>query len=220
MFFTVICKFFWKILLIPEIITWKVADWFQKLLHQFQKCDWEIPQAIILNQNQQFINKFWTIIFYDLNCSLLFSMAYHPQTNSFLKWTNQTTEIIIQFFVTSHSNKDWDLFLSSLQAQLNSARHAVTEVMLNELIYSVNLRSALNTLNEPYEETISDLIIAETWEMLQQEAAKTTLFINVKVKICYNFNHQPIEFKKNDQIFLQLHKDYNLPKKLLKKILN
>ena len=32
MLLTVTCKFSWKILLIPKITTWKVADWSQKLL--------------------------------------------------------------------------------------------------------------------------------------------------------------------------------------------
>ena len=89
-------------------------------------------------------------MFYDLNCFLLFLTAYHSQTDSLLKQTNQTTEIIIQFFTISHLNKDWDIFLLSLQAQLNSARHAVIKAVLNKLIYDVNFRSAFNTLNKPY----------------------------------------------------------------------
>ena len=92
--------------------------------------------------------------------------------------------------------------------------------MLNELVYDVNLRSALDALNEPHKETVSDLIIAEMQKMLQQKTVKATLFANVKVKIHYNFNHQFIKFKKNNQVFLQLHKDYNLPEKSSKKISN
>ena len=217
---TVTCKFSQKVLLIPEIITWKVADWSWKLLHQFQKCNWGISQIIISDWNQQFINEFWTTMFHNLNCSLLFSTAYHPQTNSLLKQTNQTTEIAIQFLTTSHLNKDWDLFLPSLQTQLNSAKHAVTEAAPNELVYSANSKSALNALNKSHEETVSDLIITETQEMLQQKAAEAIFFINVKAKIHYDSNHQPIEFKENDQVFLQLHKGYNLFRKPLKKISN
>ena len=56
--------------------------------------------------------------------------------------------------------------------------------------------------------------------MLQQKAVKAISFVNVKAKIYYDFNHQPIEFKKNNQIFLWLHKDYNLSEKSSKKILN
>ena len=179
-----------------------MADWSWKLLHQFQKCDWGISQIIILNQDQQFISEFWTIMFHNLNCSLLFSTAYHSQTNSLSEQTNQTTEIIIQFLIISHSDKNWDLFLLSLQTQLNSVRYAVTEAALNELVYNANPRSALNILNESHKETVSDLIIAEIWEILQQEAAEVISFVNVKAKICYNFNHQLIEFKENNQVFL------------------
>ena len=141
-------------------------------------------------------------MFYNLNCSLLFSTAYYFQTNSLSEQTNQTTEIIIQFLVTDYSDKNWNLFLSSLQTQLNSAKHTVIRAALNELVYSVNLRLTLNILNELHKETVSDLIITETQKMLQQKAVKTTSFTNVKLKIHYNFNHQLIEFKKNDQIFL------------------
>ena len=141
-------------------------------------------------------------MFYNLNCSLLFSTIYHPQINSLSEWTNQTIKIIIQFLATGHPDKNWDLFLPSLQAQLNSTKHAVTEVTLNELVYNVNLRSALNTLNESHKKTVSDLTITEMQKMLQQKTVKMISFINVKAKICYNFNHQLIEFKKNNQIFL------------------
>ena len=220
MLLTVMCKFSWKVLLISGIITWKVADWSWKLLYQLQKCDWGIPQIIILNQDWWFMSKFWIIMFCDLNCSLLFLMAYHPQTNGLSEWMNQTTEIVIWFLATGHLDKDWDLFLLSLQAQLNSAKYAVTEAALNELVYDVNLRSAFDTLNESHEETVSDLIIAEMQKMLQQKAAEATLFANVKAKIHYDFNHQAIEFKENDQVFLWLYKGYSLSGKSSRKISN
>ena len=54
--------------------------------------------------------------------------------------------------------------------------------------------------------------------MLQQKTAEMISFVNVKAKIQYDFNHQPIEFKKNNQIFLQLYKNYNLSGKPLRKI--
>ena len=75
---------------------------------------------------------------------------------------NQTIKITIQFLITGHSDKDWDLFLSSMQVQLNTVRYIVTEAMSNELIYDVNLRSVLDAFNEPHEETVSDLTITET----------------------------------------------------------
>ena len=153
----------------------------------------------------------------DLNCSLLFLTVYHFQTDSFSEWMNQTIKIVIWFFVINHLDKDWDLFFLSLQAQLNSIKHTVIRTALNELVYDVNPRLALNTLNEPHEETVSDLTITEMWEMLQQKITETTSFANIKAKICYNFNHQSINFKENDQIFLWLHKDYNLLRKSSKK---
>ena len=137
-------------------------------------------------------------MFYNLNCFLLFSMIYHFQINNLLKCINQTIEIIIWFLITSYLNKNWNLFFLLLQAQLNSVKHAVTEAALNKLVYSVNLKSVFNAFNELYEETVLNLIIIKMWEMLQQKAADITLFINVKAKICYNFNHQFIEVKKNN----------------------
>ena len=148
----------------------------------------------------------------------MFLIVYHFQTDGLSEQMNHTIKIIIWFLVISHSDKDWDLFLLSLQIQLNSAKHTVTEVMLNKLIYSFNSRLTLNTFNEPHEETVSDFTITETQKMLQQKATEMILFVNVKSKICYNFNHQLIKFKKNNQVFLWLHKDYNLSGKSLKNI--
>ena len=157
-------------------------------------------------------------MFYDLNCFLLFSMTYHSQTDGFSEQTNQIIKIVIQFLTISHSNKDWDLFLLSLQTQLNSVRYAVTEAALNELVYNANPRSTLDILNKSHKKTVSDLIITEMQKILQQKTAEVTFFINVKAKICYNSNYQFIKFKENNQVFLQLHKGYNLLRKSLKKI--
>ena len=72
---------------------------------------------------------------------------------------------------------------------MNLIKHAVTETFLNEFIYEYNLRNILNVLNNSEKKTILDLSHEKVWKMFQNKAIKIITFINVKIKLQYNWNH-------------------------------
>lgn len=61
--------------------------------------DWGLFSKLITNKDSKFLSKFWKALFTKLEMKLLYSKAYHPQTDGSSERTNQTVEIVLQFFI-------------------------------------------------------------------------------------------------------------------------
>ena len=101
---TITCKFSKRVLLLPGRTTWNAAEWANVVLAAMTAHSWGIPCAIISDRDSKFMSSFWRALFQKLGTDLLTSTAYHPQTDGQSERTNQTVEIAIRFYVTSHSN--------------------------------------------------------------------------------------------------------------------
>lgn len=68
-------------------------------LNRLDLIDWGLLGELITNCDSKFLSKFWTALFTKLGVKLLYSTAYHSQTNGSSKRTNQIVEIALRFFV-------------------------------------------------------------------------------------------------------------------------
>ncbi len=94
---SVTCKTSRKVTLIPGKNTWTAAEWAIKLLRRLHKLDWGIPKAIISDRDRKFTKELWQTLFEKLGVGLMYSTAYHPQTDGSSERTNQTVEIVLRF---------------------------------------------------------------------------------------------------------------------------
>lgn len=101
---SVTCKFSKRITLIEGVDTWTAEQWAQAFLKRLDLIDWGLPGELITDRDPKFLSKFWTALFEKLGVKLLYSTAYHPQTDKLSERTNQTVEIVLRFFV--HALKD------------------------------------------------------------------------------------------------------------------
>ena len=69
------------------------------LLERLDVADWGIPKVIISDRDPKFLSELWNTLFKSLNVSLLYSTAYHPQTDGASERTNQTSEIALCFYL-------------------------------------------------------------------------------------------------------------------------
>ncbi len=95
------CKFLKAKIFILERNNDNTADWAIWLLAHLSFCNWGIPQATLSDRDFKFRFELWEKLFQTLGTKLLISTTYHPQTNGFLKKTNQTIEIVLYFLFTS-----------------------------------------------------------------------------------------------------------------------
>lgn len=100
----VIYKFSKWVILIEGKNTWTAEEWAYTFLNILDLVDWGFSKTLIIDRNPKFFNKFWTGLFEKLVVKLLYSTAYHPQTNGISKKTNQIVEINLRFFVHTLKN--------------------------------------------------------------------------------------------------------------------
>ena len=130
-------KFSKRVTLLPGKNTYTAADWAKVLLDGLT--DWGIPKAIISDRDSKFMSEFWQKLFKLLEVELLVSTAYHPQTDGQSERTNQTAEIALRFFITSHPLADWSTYLPRLRAELNRMKNASTGLSPDEVVYEFKL---------------------------------------------------------------------------------
>lgn len=59
----------------------RAARWAEALLEWLRLGDWGIPRCIISDRDRKFLSELWRSLFEKLDTKLLFSTAYHPQTD-------------------------------------------------------------------------------------------------------------------------------------------
>ena len=92
---SVTCKHTKSIQLIPGKSTLTAPQWAKLLLERLLLVDWGLPKAIISDRDRIFLTEMWAALFKLLKASLLYSTAYHPQTDGSSAGTNQTAEIAL-----------------------------------------------------------------------------------------------------------------------------
>ena len=101
---SVTCKFSKRVTLIEGKDTWTAEEWAHAFLARLDLVNWGLLGELITNRDPKFLSKFWTALFEKLGIKLLYSTAYHPQTDGSSKRTNQTVEIALQFFIYALDN--------------------------------------------------------------------------------------------------------------------
>ena len=146
-----------------------------------------------------------------LDVGLLYSTAYHPQTDGTSERTNQTAEIALRFLIhTLNRPSDWPKVLRRMQALLNNHASATTSKKPNELAYGFKLNRPLDLVAAIDEQAQHVLARAE--------ASDAISFAQMHQKFHYDRRHQPMYFKKGDEAFIRLHHGYQIPSATSRKL--
>ena len=199
---SVTCKFSKRITLAPGKTTWKALDWAVAMLERLELGDWGLPKVILSDRDPKFLSELWTALFERLHVKLLYSTAYHPQTDGQSERTNQTAEIMLRFFITGLEHpRQWPRTLSRLQSILNSST-AATEKSATEVMYGFRPRQPLDLM--------TDLAMPEP-TIARISAADALAFASMSSKYHYDKRHKPMSIEEGQSVFLRLHKGYNIP---------
>src|SRR5579862_1741566 len=89
----------------------------------------------------------WKVIFLKLKVSLLFSTAYHPQTDDQSEATNKYVQIMLQFFVNERQD-NWGMYLGEVEFLINNSTMVATKLVPNEVLFGFKLHSNILALNQ------------------------------------------------------------------------
>ena len=195
-----------RITLIPGKSTFTAAEWATRLLRRLRKIDWGLPKVIISDRDRKFLKELWTALFEQLGVKLLYSTAYHPQTDGSSERTNQTVEIALRFWMSTLNNpEEWPVTIPAIQSTYNNSISATTKHTPNEVAYGFSLNKPLDLASTEYEkQTLPP-------HLVRLAASDAIAFAQMNSKFHYDRRHQPQFFRQGDQVLLRLHHGYKIP---------
>ena len=202
-------KFSKRIALIPGKTTHTAEQWARLLLERLDLADWGLPKAIISDRDRKFVSEIWTTIFKEKGVQLLYSTAYHPQSDSQSERTNQTFEIALRHYIAGlEKPADWPTVLPRMQAILNNSTSNSTGQSPNEVLYGRKVIEPIDPLAapNPLSETFSSN--EAPYRIGPRDAID---FANMKAKRHYDRKHTAMFLKVGDYAHLRLHRGYILP---------
>ena len=197
-------KFTKRVTFVAGKTTWSAKEWAVALLDRLDIADWGLPKVMISDRDRKFLSEFWKAIFDTLGVSLLYSTAYHPQTDGTSERTNQTAEIALRFYVHGLDKPSkWPEVLPRIQAFLNNS--SASGPTPNEVAYGFTPNKPLDLLATSHP---PNHFLART------TAADAISFAQMANKFHYDRKHQPMFLKVGDWALLRLHKGYSIPSTL------
>ena len=156
---------------------------------------------IISDRDKKFLSAFWSALFEKLGVRLLYSTAYHPQTDGQSERTNQTVEIALRFYIATLENPaDWPQCIGRLQAGYNNST-STTGRSPNEVVYGFTPNFAVDLASAP---EISPL-------EARVEASDALDFAAMNMKFHYDRKHTAMFLALGDWALLRLHRGYSIP---------
>ena len=199
---TITCKFFKRIVIISGKDTWNAFEWTVALLHRLDIADWELSKVIIFDRDRKFLSNLWIKLFQQLKVDLLYSTAYHSQTNEASERINQTLEIALRFHLQNLSNfKDWsETVINSIQRAFNNSI-SFTDKTSNEICYDFTSMQSIDLLRN------SSIV---SIEIARMSAANAIAMTQMYAKNIYDKNHHSFQLKIESWVLLRLHKKYDI----------
>ena len=107
---------------------------------------------------------------------MLYSTAWHPQTDDISERSNQTAEIALRYFIELMDNH-WPKALPQLSSILNnSTKYSTTRLAPNEIIFGFKVKEPLNMLAKASKSAeASNKALIPSFEGLHNQATESTL---------------------------------------------
>jgi transposase InsO family protein len=102
-----------------------------------------MPKEIMFDRDTKFISKFWKYLMAGLENKLLFSIAYHPQTNGQMERVNQILEYMLRMNVM-HQPKKWEDYLPLVEFPYNNDYQESLKISPFEVLYGRSCNTHVN----------------------------------------------------------------------------
>ena len=212
---SVTCKFSKRITIIPGQTNWKAAEWAKALLTRLDIMDWGLPKQIISDRDRKFLSDFWGALFTKLGVKLLYSTAYHPQTDGSSERTNQSVEIALRYHLAAmDSPASWPEALPAIQRSFNNSISSTGRTP-NESVYGftpagpADLSRSNISGNGVSDLEASSNLVPVAW--IRQEVADAIAFSNIVSKHYYDQKHKAVRLLVGSWALLRLHRGYSIP---------
>ena len=156
-----------------------------------------VPKTIVSDRDIKFLSYFWKTLCAKLRIKLLFSTAYHPQTDGQTEVTNRTLATLLRVLIKKNI-KELEKCLPITEYAYNHARHSTTGKSPFEVIYGFNPLSPLDILPLPLQERANmDASARAAYLKKMHEETHSTIERQVqRLSAKLNINKSPTVFQR------------------------
>jgi hypothetical protein len=130
---------------IPVNSTCKAIDVTQVFMKEIFKLH-GMPKEIMSDRDTKFTSNFWKSLMVGLETKLLFSTAYHPQTDGQTKRVNQILEDMLRMHVM-HQPKKWEDYLPLVEFTYNNGYQASLKMSPFKVLYGRSCNTPVSWSN-------------------------------------------------------------------------
>ncbi len=161
-----------------------------------------IPKSIVSNRDPRFTSRFWKALQLSFGTKLLFSTAYHPQTEGQTERTIQTLEDMLRACVLSEK-ESWDRYLPLIEFSYNNSFHASIGMFPYEALYGRKCRSPLCWFEEGEVQLLGPEVVQQTTRKIKDIREKLKIAQD-RQKSYADRKRKPLGFNEGEHVFLKL----------------
>jgi hypothetical protein len=175
-----------------------------------------IPQTIISDRDNRFLNTFWSSLWSLLDTKLTKSTAFHPQTDDQTEVVNQMIVHILRMYNSKHPCT-WDESLPYVQHNYNRALHSSTDHSpfqvglgfqpLGPIDVALPLATTQAESSHVQSEADKATRFIERIQHIRQQVHEILQKANAKYKQRHDQHRVPHQFQVGDKVWLHLQKE-------------
>jgi hypothetical protein len=167
-----------------------------------------LPRSIVLDRDTKFIGHFWRTLWKKLGTNLLFSSAYHPQTDGQTEVMNKSLGDLLRILVTEHHSQ-WDNILPQAEFAYNDSVNRSTGQSPFQVVYGMQPRgiSELRDSEQTMTSSASAEEFAEAMKELHNKVTERLQNSSQEYKRRVDQHKRQIQFEVGDLVLAHLRKE-------------
>ena len=158
-----------------------------------------LPKNIVSDRDPKFTGHFWTSLFKSLGTTLLFSSAYHPESDGQTENLNQLLEAMLRHYIQTRL-ASWEDYLPLVEFAYNNSFHSAIGMTPFQAAYGHTPLVPTNFILQ-HKVALADQLIQEMQDILLQIKDRM-IRVQEQYQKSANKHRRHVEFEEGDMVLL------------------
>ncbi|PKA60564.1 hypothetical protein AXF42_Ash019457 [Apostasia shenzhenica] len=165
-----------------------------------------LPKTMVSDRDTRFVSYFWKTLWKKMGTKLLFSTAYHPQTDGQTEVVNWSLGDLLRCLVGDHTSS-WDLVLPTAEFAYNSSINRSTGMSPFMIVTGYEPRKPIDLIELPVSYRTSEFAssFAQHMHDLHEEIKQKLAFNYAKYKSIADSHRRVVEFSVGDYVMVHVN---------------